>query len=253
MKLSCVEVVVLHRLAEGEVGMEASRNSGSRHGDFWVGKKSFGSVLTRVICRPLEPARARCSQKSLVEQPHRRPCRPLRREPAPVNPIRHNLPPETIPSHALPRSLSAQPPVVPRVARYPVPRRKKRVPKPTKSRPCCDRPRRRTEHTTPTHTHSIFLPKSALDSRDWLPGWIKKSNRPTAMALPMRLLRTAIPLLLLHHTRLLPLLHQVPRMPRPSRLLETSTSRPETTPRLLQSTQKVEPLDISFFFCLRAC
>lgn len=235
--------------------MEASRNSGSRHGDFLVGKKSFGSVLTRVICRPLEPARAKCSQKSLAEQPHRRPCRPLRREPAPVNPIRHhNLPPETTPSHARPWPPSAQPPVVPRVARYPAPQRKKRVLKPTKSRPCCGRPRRRTEHTTPTHTHSISLPKSALDSRDWLPEWIKKSNRPMAMALPMRLLRTAIPLLLLHHTRLPPPLRQAPRMLRPSRLRETSISRPETTPRLLQSTQKVEPLDISFFFpLLRAC
>lgn len=231
--------------------MEDSRNSGSRHGDFWVGKKSFGSVLTRVIYRPLEPARARCSQKSLVEQPHRRPCRPLRREPAPVNPIRHTLPPETVPSHARPRPLSAQHPVVPRVARYPAPRRKKPVPKPTKSRPCCGHPRRRTEHTTPTHTRSIFLPKNVLDFRDWLPEWIKKSNRPMAMALPMRLLRTAIPLLLLHHTRLPPLLRQTPRMLRPSRLLETSTSRLETTPRLLQSTQKVEPLDTNFFLVVR--
>jgi hypothetical protein len=37
-------------------------------------------------------------------------------------------------------------------------------------------------------------------------------------------------------------------MLRPSRLLETSTSRLETTPRLLQNTQKVEPLETSFFY-----
>lgn len=165
----------------------------------------------------------------------------------PVPPTTRNQQAEPLPIRARRlRPLSAQPRAVARADRCPAPQRKKRAPNTPKSRLCRYRPRRRTSHSTPTLTLSIFLQSNALASLDSPPGWIRKSNRPMATALPTSLSRTVTAPRLHHRTRLLRPLHQAPRMLRPSRLPETSTSRLATTPRLSKSTQKVETLDSSF-------
>jgi hypothetical protein len=70
--------------------MEASRNRGWHRGRVLRGQKreGFGRAFDK---SQLSPACTKCSQKSLAEQPHRRPARPRTREPAPPLPTSPNL------------------------------------------------------------------------------------------------------------------------------------------------------------------